>query len=88
LVDLSPIAVYRGFIKRVEKVRTKAGFQVIFGLHRANSPPTTGQAFLAYVEQVLLPTLKPDEIVAMDNLPASIIHNSPLGQNQKCNVGE
>jgi len=32
--------------------------------------PMTGQAFLAYVEQVLVPTLKPDEIVAMDNLPA------------------
>jgi transposase len=30
----------------------------------------TGQAFLAYVEQVLIPTLKPDEIVAMDNLAA------------------
>src|SRR6185437_9246141 len=32
--------------------------------------PMTGQAFLAYVEQMLLPTLKPDDIVAMDNLPA------------------
>ena len=32
--------------------------------------PMTGQAFLAYVEQVLIPTLKPGEIVAMDNLPA------------------
>ena len=30
----------------------------------------TGQAFLAYVEQVLIPTLKPDDIVALDNLPA------------------
>ena len=30
----------------------------------------TGQAFLAYVEQVLIPTLKPDDIVAIDNLPA------------------
>ncbi len=27
-------------------------------------------AFLAYVEQVLVPTLKPGEIVVMDNLPA------------------
>jgi hypothetical protein len=27
--------------------------------------PMTGQAFLAYVEQVLVPTLKPDDIVAM-----------------------
>ena len=32
--------------------------------------PMTGQAFLAYVEQVLIPTLKPGDIVAMDNLPA------------------
>lgn len=32
--------------------------------------PMTGQAFLAYVEQMRLPTLKPDDIVAMDNLPA------------------
>ena len=32
--------------------------------------PMTGEAFLAYVEQVLLPTLEPDDIVVMDNLPA------------------
>jgi len=32
--------------------------------------PMTGQAFLAYVEQVLIPTLRPDDIVVMDNLPA------------------
>lgn len=32
--------------------------------------PMTGQAFLAYVEQVLTPTLKPGDIVALDNLPA------------------
>ena len=31
--------------------------------------PMTGPAFLAYVEQVLIPTLRPDEIVVMDNLP-------------------
>ena len=30
----------------------------------------TGQAFLAYVEQVLAPTLKPGDIVVLDNLPA------------------
>lgn len=29
-----------------------------------------GGAFLAYVEQVLVPTLKPGDIVVMDNLPA------------------
>ncbi len=32
--------------------------------------PMTGEAFLAYVEQVLIPTLRPDDIVVMDNLPA------------------
>ena len=32
--------------------------------------PMTGQAFLAYVEQVLIPTLQPGDIVVMDNLPA------------------
>ena len=30
----------------------------------------TGAAFLAYVEQVLVPTLSPGDIVVMDNLPA------------------
>lgn len=29
-----------------------------------------GNVFLAYVEQVLLPTLQPRDIVVMDNLPA------------------
>lgn len=32
--------------------------------------PMTGPAFLAYVEQVLAPTLEPGDIVIMDNLPA------------------
>jgi transposase len=32
--------------------------------------PMTGEAFLAYVEQVLIPTLQSDDIVVMDNLPA------------------
>ena len=32
--------------------------------------PMTRQAFLAYVEQVLIPTLRPGDIVALDNLPA------------------
>ena len=39
-----------------------------------------GVAFLAYVEQVLAPTLSPGDIVVMDNLPA---HNSAL---RKCAV--
>ena len=33
-----------------------------------------GNVFLAYVNQVLVPTLAPDEVVIMDNLPAGIIH--------------
>jgi transposase len=32
--------------------------------------PMNGEAFLAYVEQVLAPTLAPGETVIMDNLPA------------------
>jgi transposase len=32
--------------------------------------PMDGTAFLAYVEQVLVPELKPGDIVVMDNLPA------------------
>ena len=32
--------------------------------------PMNGEAFLVYVEKVLVPTLQPDEIVVMDNLPA------------------
>lgn len=32
--------------------------------------PMHGAAFLAYVEQVLAPTLQPGDIVIMDNLPA------------------
>jgi transposase len=32
--------------------------------------PMTGEAFLAYVEQILLPTLTQGDIVVMDNLPA------------------
>ena len=36
--------------------------------------PMDGDAFLAYVEQVLAPTLAPDETVVMDNLPAHEVH--------------
>ena len=32
--------------------------------------PMHGVAFLAYVEQVLVPTLRPGDVVIMDNLPA------------------
>ena len=37
-------------------------------IRTANSQRDT--AFLAYVEQVLAPTLKPGDVVIMDNLPA------------------
>ena len=30
--------------------------------------PINGESFLAYVEQILVPTLKPRDIVIMDNL--------------------
>ena len=32
--------------------------------------PMNGPAFLAYIEQVLVPTLQPGDLVIMDNLPA------------------
>jgi transposase len=32
--------------------------------------PMTGEWFLAYVEQVLVPTLRPEDVVILDNLPA------------------
>jgi transposase len=32
--------------------------------------PMTGEMFLAYVEQCLVPTLRRDDIVVMDNLQA------------------
>jgi transposase len=32
--------------------------------------PMNGDAFLAYVQQVLVPTLAPGDLVVMDNLPA------------------
>ena len=38
----------------------------------------TAAAFLAYVEQVLVPTLEPGDIVVMDNLPA---HKTPAVRN-------
>jgi len=36
--------------------------------------PMTGEMFLAYIEQCLVPTLKRNDIVVMDNFPA---HKSP-----------
>jgi transposase len=31
--------------------------------------PTTGPWFAAYVEQILVPTLRPGDVVILDNLP-------------------
>ena len=36
--------------------------------------PMTGEWFLAYTEQVLVPTLRPGDVVILDNLPA---HKGP-----------
>src|SRR5271163_2641365 len=36
--------------------------------------PMNGEAFLAYVEQALVPELRQGEIVIMDNLPAHKVH--------------
>ena len=36
--------------------------------------PMNGDAFLAYVEQALVPELRPGEVVIMDNLPAHKVH--------------
>jgi transposase len=36
--------------------------------------PMDGEAFRAYIEQVLAPTLHPGDIVIMDNLPAHKVH--------------
>jgi len=32
--------------------------------------PMTGEVFRAYVEQMLAPSLRPGDVVVMDNLPA------------------
>src|ERR1044071_8308897 len=32
--------------------------------------PMDGECFLSYVEQILVPTLRPRDVVVMDNLPA------------------
>jgi transposase len=41
--------------------------------HRAAGPcgPINGESFRAYVEQSLAPTLRPSDIVIMDNLPVT-----------------
>ena len=42
--------------------------------------PIAGASFLAYSEQVLMPTLAPGDIVIMDNLSC---HKSPAGRRAK-----
>lgn len=37
--------------------------------------PMNGEAFLAYVEQLLAPSLQPGDTVIMDNLPAHKVHD-------------
>jgi transposase len=37
-------------------------------LARESARPVNGESFLAYVEQVLVPSLKPGDIVIIDNL--------------------
>ena len=36
--------------------------------------PMDGECFLAYVEQILAPTLRPGDVVVMDNLPAHCVN--------------
>jgi transposase len=49
--------------------------------------PINGAKFLAYVEQVLAPTLSPGEIVVMDNSPrAGDVRGAPLGSHKLAGV--
>ena len=41
--------------------------------------PMTGEAFRAYVEQVLAPALEPGDVVAMDNLAVHKVAGVPRG---------
>ena len=51
------------------------------------APPINGAKFLAYVEQVLAPTLSPGEIVVMDNSPlARGVWRAPLGSHKVAGV--
>ncbi len=40
--------------------------------------PMSGDAFLAYVRQVLVPELAPGDVVIMDNLPAHKVSGVPM----------
>jgi len=54
------------------KVLTTLGAMSLRGIEAAMTieSPTDGEVFLAYVEQVLGPKLKPGDVVIMDNLSA------------------
>ena len=43
---------------------------IIFDASQSIDGPMNGNAFLAYVEQVLAPSLTPGDIIVMDNLAA------------------
>jgi transposase len=77
------MARLRGRAKRGERCRAPVPhghwqtttFTGALRLHGMTAPmvldgPMNGNAFLAYVEQVLAPTLRPGDVVVMDNLPA------------------
>jgi transposase len=75
------MAPLRGWAPRGERLKAKAPFgrwktmTFIAALRhdRIDAPclfdgPINGEAFLAYIETFLVPTLKPDDVVVMDNL--------------------
>jgi transposase len=77
------MARLRGRAKRGERCRAPVPhghwqtttFTGALRLHGMTAPmvldgPMNGNAFRAYVEQVLAPTLRPGDVVIMDNLPA------------------
>ena len=75
------MAPLRGWSKRGQRLRSKVPyghwktltFLAALRLDRIDAPcvfdgPINGESFTAYVEQVLVPTLKPGDIVILDNL--------------------
>ena len=54
------------------KTRTFVGALRLYGVLAPMTldDATTGAAFLAYVEQILIPSRHPGDIVVLDNLPA------------------
>jgi transposase len=75
------MAPLRGWARRGERLKAKAPFGrwktmtfiAALRLDRIEAPclfdgPINGEAFLAYVQTFLVPTLKPGDVVIMDNL--------------------